>query len=53
MTPVPVTISANAMVSDAEILMRKYKIRALVVTDARESAQDEVVGLLEIFADNK
>jgi len=39
MTPVPVTISANAMVSDAEILMRKYKIRALIVTDA------------EIFAD--
>ncbi len=53
MTPVPVTISANAMVSDAEILMRKYKIRALVVTDAREGYEDEVCGLLEIFADNK
>jgi arabinose-5-phosphate isomerase len=51
MTPVPVTISANAMVSDAEILMRKYKIRALIVTDAREGAEDEVCGLLEIFAD--
>jgi len=53
MTPVPVTISANSMVSDAEILMRKYKIRALVVTDSRDSAQDQVCGLLEIFADNK
>lgn len=53
MTPVPVTISANSMVSDAEILMRKYKIRALVVTDARDNCQDEVCGLLEIFADNK
>lgn len=52
MTPVPVTISANSMVSDAEILMRKYKIRALVVTDSRENMQDEVCGLLEIFADN-
>ncbi len=50
MTPVPVTISANAMVSDAELLMRKYKIRALVVTDAREGHQDKVCGLLEIFA---
>ncbi|MEE9332745.1 MAG: KpsF/GutQ family sugar-phosphate isomerase [Granulosicoccaceae bacterium] len=52
MTPVPVTISANEMVSDAEILMRKYKIRALIVTDARESGDDSVCGLLEIFADN-
>ncbi len=47
MTPVPVTINQDAMVSDAEILMRKYKIRALVVTDER----DVVSGLLEIFAD--
>ncbi len=53
MTPVPVTISANSMVSDAEMLMRKYKIRALVVTDARDDAVDEVCGLLEIFADDK
>jgi len=35
MTPVPVTISADAMVSDAEVLMRKYKIRALIVTGTR------------------
>lgn len=53
MTPVPVTISANSMVSDAELLMRKYKIRALVVTDAREGHEDEVCGLLEIFANNE
>lgn len=53
MTPVPVTISANAMVTDAEILMRKYKIRALIVTDGREGEQDQVCGLLEIFANNK
>ena len=52
MTPVPVTISSNAMVTDAEILMRKYKIRALVVTDSREGKEDEVCGLLEIFADD-
>jgi len=52
MTPVPVTISANAMVTDAEVLMRKYKIRALVVTDAREGEEDQVCGILEIFADN-
>lgn len=52
MTPVPVTISANAMVTDAEVLMRKYKIRALVVTDGREGQEDQVCGLLEIFADD-
>jgi len=50
MTPVPVTIPSTAMVSDAEILMRKYKIRALVVT---EGQGDEVCGLLEIFADGR
>lgn len=51
MTPVPVTISANAMVTDAEVLMRKYKIRALLVTDARTGGGEHVVGLLEIFGD--
>ena len=51
MTPVPVTIPADAMVSDAEILMRKYKIRALVVTETLESGEEEVCGLLEIFVD--
>lgn len=53
MTPVPVTISADAMVSDAEVLMRKYKIRALIVTGAREGEEDQVCGLLEIFANNQ
>lgn len=53
MTPVPVTISANSMVTDAEALMRKYKIRALVVTDGREGRDDQVCGLLEIFSDGK
>jgi len=52
MTPVPVTISSNAMVTDAELLMRKYKIRALVVTDSRDNQEDQVCGLLEIFADD-
>lgn len=50
MTPVPVTIPADAMVSDAEVLMRKYKIRALIVTGAEPGTEDEVCGLLEIFA---
>ena len=50
MTPVPVTIPADAMVSDAEILMRKYKIRALIVTGSEPGTEDEVRGLLEIFA---
>lgn len=53
MTPVPVTISADAMVSDAEVLMRKYKIRALIVTGAREGEEDQVCGLLEIFANTQ
>lgn len=53
MTPVPVTISASALVSDAEVLMRKYKIRALVVTGAREGEEDRVCGLLEIFANHQ
>ncbi|PID60226.1 MAG: KpsF/GutQ family sugar-phosphate isomerase [Gammaproteobacteria bacterium] len=50
MTPVPVTISSDAMITDAEVLMRRYKIRALVVTSAEENERDRVVGLLEIFA---
>ena len=52
MTPVPVTISADAMVSDAEILMRKYKIRALVVTGSEPGEEEQVRGLLEIFAND-
>jgi len=53
MTPVPVTIPADAMVSDAEVLMRKYKIRALIVTGTEPDGQDHVVGLLEIFANHE
>lgn len=53
MTPVPVTISADAMVSDAEVLMRRYKIRALIVTGARDGEEDQVCGLLEIFANHQ
>ena len=53
MTPVPVTIGADAMVSDAEILMRKYKIRALVVTETLDQGSERVCGLLEIFVDNE
>ena len=49
MSPVPVTISADAMVSEAEALMQKHKIRALVVTSSREN--EEVCGLLEIFSE--
>lgn len=49
MTPVPVTIDAHAMVSEAEALMRKYKIRALVVTETNERGDEDVCGLLEIF----
>lgn len=50
MTPVPVTISSDAMISDAELIMRKYKIRALVVTGSEPGKQQDVVGLLEIFS---
>ncbi len=53
MTPVPVTISPEAMVSEAEMLMRKYKIRALVVTEQTRNGVEEVCGLLEIFVEGK
>lgn len=50
MSPVPVTIEAGAMLSEAEAIMRKHKIRALVVTGMRDG-NEEVCGLLEIFSD--
>jgi len=53
MTPVPVTIAPDAMVSEAESLMRKYKIRALIVTRPNEKREEEVCGLLEIFVADK
>ena len=52
MTPVPVTISADAMVTEAEVLMRKYKIRALIVTEAGDNGDERVCGLLEIFVES-
>lgn len=51
MTPVPVTIRDDAMVSDAEMLMRRYKIRALIVTGSKPGEENTVKGLVEIFAD--
>ncbi len=53
MSPVPVTVSADAMLIDAEVLMRKHKIRALVVTGGRKSDEDDVCGILEIFSDSE
>ncbi|HFD87583.1 MAG TPA: KpsF/GutQ family sugar-phosphate isomerase [Gammaproteobacteria bacterium] len=44
----PVTIEANRLLSDAEDLMRRNKIRVLVVTGSRQDDPD-VVGILEIF----
>ena len=52
MSPVPVTIAADAMLNDAEALMRKHKIRALVVTGMRDG-NEEVCGLLEIFSEGE
>lgn len=52
MTPVPVTVPSDAMISDAEILMRRYKIRALVVTGSARGEEKCVVGLLEIFTNH-
>lgn len=52
MSPVPVTISADAMLNDAEAIMRKHKIRALVVTGMR-NGNEEVCGLLEIFSESE
>lgn len=53
MSPAPVTISAEAMLTDAEALMRKHKIRALVVTDPNGTEGDDVCGILEIFSDSE
>ena len=45
MSPHPVTVASSALFSDAEKLMRRRKIKALVVVD--EAAK--VVGIVEIF----
>ncbi len=52
MSPMPVTVSADAKLVDAELLMRKHKIRALVVTSVRSGDEEEVCGILEIFSEN-
>ncbi len=53
MSPVPVTISPDAKLVDAEVLMRKHKIRALVVINDRAGDENEVCGILEIFSDTE
>lgn len=53
MTPVPVTIRRDAMVSDAEMLMQRYKIRALIVTGTEPGEEDKICGLIEIFANRE
>lgn len=45
MTATPITIQADARLSDAEDLMREHNVRALVVLDA----EDHVAGVLDIF----
>lgn len=44
----PITVNAGAMLSDAEELMRREKLRVLVVTDERAES-NKVCGILEIF----
>ncbi|MCB1754977.1 MAG: KpsF/GutQ family sugar-phosphate isomerase [Gammaproteobacteria bacterium] len=53
MSPVPVTIAADEMLIDAEALMRKHKIRALVVTEHGNDDEDRVCGILEIFSEGE
>ncbi len=44
----PICVDANALLVEAEELMRQQKVRVLVVTGTRED-ESAVVGLLEIF----
>ena len=50
MTPDPVCVSAEALIKDAESLMREHKVRALVVISARETERETICGILEIFS---
>ena len=50
MTPEPVCVSAEALIKDAESLMREHKVRALVVISAREEERETICGILEIFS---
>ena len=51
MTHDPVTISADTLLVDAEAMMLKDKIRALVVRGERHQpgSVDDICGILEIF----
>lgn len=50
MSPKPVCVSADDLIKDAEALMREHKVRALVVTSARNSEAEKICGVLEIFS---
>ena len=46
----PVCVSADALIKDAENLMREHKVRALVVISARDGERETICGILEIFS---
>ncbi len=48
MTPKPITIASGALLTEAEEMMRKNKIKALIVTGER-SLSDGICGIVEIF----
>ena len=50
MTLNPVCVSAEALIKDAESLMREFKVRALVVISARDNEKEKICGILEIFS---
>ncbi len=50
MTLGPICVSADALIKDAESLMREHKVRALVVISAREGEKETICGILEIFS---
>ena len=50
MSPNPVCVTADDLIKDAEALMREHKVRALVVISTRDSEQEKVCGVLEIFS---
>ena len=50
MTLNPVCVSADALIKDAENLMREHKVRALVVISARDGERETICGILEIFS---
>jgi len=46
----PVCVSADALIKDAENLMREHKVRALVVISSRDGEKETICGILEIFS---